>query len=212
MATRGLDGFKELEPNNLIEDLVTYIESELPSFPKSEEFIQVLTQKKNENQHSLSFCIYMTNKCQSKFYFARENAQKGSSVIDIGIYNGAILIFTIEAKLLPTPIVGKSTQRKEHEYVYGHGGGMQRFKEGNHGVDNSNKLLRENGLIAFIKENDFEFWHNKVNQWISDISWDNSEILEKVYFKFVGKLLSTHKRDDNQEFKLHHFWVKVLEA
>lgn len=209
MATKGLMGFRQLEPSTITQDLVSFIETELLSFPKSDEFVQVLEQKKNENQHSLSFCLYMTNKCQAKFYFARENAQKGSSVIDIGVYNGAILIFTIEAKLLPTPIVGKKSKRMEHEYVYGNGGGIQRFKDGNHGLDNANRLLPENGLLAFIKENDFEFWLNQVNTWIADINWEKTEVLEKVYFTTIGKLKSKHQRADKQEFKLHHFWIAV---
>src|SRR5690606_38663730 len=126
------------------------------------EFVDILTMKKHENQHSQSFCTYMTNKCRSIYYFGRENTQVGSHTIDIGIYHGSILIFTIEAKLLPTPT--QSSPRTEHEYVYGRGAGIQRFRDGVHGVDNQNKPLPENGLIAYIKEQDFDHWLSKINQ------------------------------------------------
>ncbi|HEY0057024.1 MAG TPA: hypothetical protein VGB63_16865 [Pedobacter sp.] len=204
----GINEFRQLEPNTLVTELVAYIELELPNFPTSLEFIDVLEQKKNENQHSLSFCLYMTNGCKSKFYFARENAQKGSSVIDIGVYRGSILIFTIEAKLLPVPLKNDSG-RNEHEYVFGKGAAIQRFKDGKHGLDNNDSLLDENGVIAFVKESDFDFWLTKVNQWVIEASWKESEKLKKAYFTSIGKLTSIHQRYDNSNVTLHHFWVDV---
>jgi len=201
--------FIMLEPADIVSDLVILIESQLPTFSLSEEFVNILEKKKNENQHSLSFCAYMTNVCKSRFYFARENAQKGARVIDIAVYKGGILVFTIEAKLLPTP-KGKSTkERDEHEYVYGRGAGIQRFKEGHHGRDNVDNLLLESGLIGFLKDNSFDFWHGKVNQWINDANWGHDEILSKIYFDSVGKLMSRHIRFDHSTIILHHFWVKV---
>lgn len=198
--------FKVLQPNTLIQELVNYIEEQLPDFKNSDEFIQNLTKKKNENQHSLAFCLFMTNLCKSKFNFQRENAQKGSFTIDIGVYAGANLIFTIEAKLLPTPI---SSSRQEHEYVYGKGAGIQRFKDGHHGVDNMDCYIDENALIAYITEQDFSNWYSKVNQWVLDANWDKSELLQKDYFSTIGKLNSQHKRNDETFVKLHHFWVYV---
>ena len=139
--------FQVLEPNELIQELVNYIEQELPNFKDSEEFVVNLRKKKNENQHSGALCLFMTNLCKSKFYFQREPSQKGSRTIDIGIYKGSNMIFTIEAKLLPTPI---DLERNEYEYVYGRGAGIQRFKDGHHGVDVMDDNIYENGLIAYI--------------------------------------------------------------
>ena len=150
----------------------------------------------------------MTNKCNSRFYFARENAQNGQSTVDIGIYKGSNLIFTIEAKLLPKH---KLNPRKEYEYVYGKGAGMQRFRENNHGLDNSDKLLVENGLIAFVKEDSFETWFLKINQWILDANWPETEQLQKDYFGQIAKLKSQHTRIDNSKLILHHFWVNVAQ-
>lgn len=206
----GIKGFKELEANTLIEELISNIEKELPNFSNSEEFKELLKTKKNENQHSSAFCLFMTSKCLNKYYFMRENAQRGASVIDIGVYNGRNLIFTIEAKLFPIPKGTKSKPRDKHEYVYGKGAGIQRFKEGKHGVDNSNNLLSENGLIGYIKEKGFDFWHKQVNKWVTDATWDKSEKLEKIYFNSTARLKSKHIRINNSEVLLHHFWVYVM--
>ena len=195
--------------NQAISDLIKYIEETLPGFPNSQEFIDILKKKKNENQHSLSFCVYMANKAKSKYSFIRENSQRGSYTIDIGIYQGSNLIFTIEAKLLPTPKGTKKKPRAEHEYVYGKGAGIQRFRDGFHGVDNQDNSLLHNGMIAYIKEKDFEYWFSKVNQWILDAQWGKSEQLEKIYFKTMAKLVSKHRRPNACDVKLYHFWIYV---
>lgn len=203
----GIKDFNQLKPNNLVSELVKFIENELPLFSDSKEFISILEKKKNENQHSMSFCVFMTNKCKSKFYFGRENAQNGSSVIDIGIYFGNLLIFTIEAKLLPTP---PKKDRNEFEYVYGNGAGIQRFKEGKHGVDNNDNQLPENGLLAYINNEDFQYWVEKINKWILDAGWDKSEQLQKSNFSTIAKHISNHIRSNSSSLTLHHFWVKVF--
>ena len=195
--------------NQAIFHLIKYIEEALPNFPNSQEFVDILEKKKNENQHSLSFCVYMTNECKSTYYFARENAQLGRHTIDIGIYYGSNLIFTIEAKLLPTPKGTRTKPRDEHEYVYGKGAGIQRFRNGFHGVDNRDNPIIENGMIAYIKEESFEYWLTMINQWIIDAQWDESEQLTKVYFESIGKCLSKHPRPGAPDVILYHFWIYV---
>lgn len=200
------DQIEEGSSDQVVLDVIQYVGDSLPEFPASSEFADILAKKKNENQHSLAFCTYMTNKCKSHYYFCRENSQKGPYTIDIAVYYGGTLIFTIEAKLLPTP-----KQRAEHEYVYGEkGAGIQRFRDGFHGVDNQDRPLSENGLIAYIQEQDFDYWLSKINQWILDAKWDESEQLEKNYFKKqIAKLFSKHPRNGASEVTLHHFWVNV---
>jgi len=191
-------------------DLIKYIEETLPAFTNSREFIDILEKKKNENQHSRAYCLYMIYKSKDKEYgFVPETLQIGSHTIDIGIYKGTVLIFTIEAKILPTPKGTKKKPRAEHEYVYGKGAGIQRFRDGVHGVDNRNNPLSENGMIAYIKEKDFEYWFYKVNQWILNAQWDKSEQLEKIHFKSIGKLLSKHPRQMASDVSLYHFWIYV---
>lgn len=199
--------YKELEPDTLVQELVVYIENQLPNLKSSPEFVDILIKKKNENQHSQSFCVFMTNQCGAKFNFQRENAQKGSTSIDIGVYRGSILFFTIEAKLLPIP---QDSKRNIYEYVYGKGAGIQRFKDGDHGVDNMDNFIHENGMIAYVKENDFQTWLDRINQWILDANWGETEKLEKKYFKTTAKLISKHTRLDNSDLILHHFWVNVV--
>lgn len=202
----GIQTFRELRPNKLTRRLLTYIRETISLFPSSDEFKNILQKKKNENQHSTSFCVFMTNYCLSKFNFQGENAQKGSFTIDIGVYKGAVLIFVIEAKLLPIPTKGT---RKEYEYVYGKGAGIQRFKDGNHGVDNVDIPFSDSGMIAFIKENNFDFWLKKINGWILAANWQKSEQLQAVKIGETANLLSAHTLKDNSMIRLHHFWVSV---
>ncbi len=203
----GIDTFRELQPNRLVQKLVSTIGNSLYDFSHSEEFESVLAKRKNENQHSLAFCLYMSN--FSQFNFMRENAQKGSYSIDIGVYKGAVLIFVMEAKLLPTPKGSKQKPRPEHEYVYGKGAGVQRFRDGQHGVDNEDNPLSDCGMIAYIEAEDFDYWFNKVNQWILDAEWTASEQLVKITIEKTAVLLSAHPRQEGSIIRLHHFWVKV---
>ncbi len=206
----GLDTFNQLEPNEVFQKLIRHIETTLPEFSTSDEFANLLKIKKNEDQHTIAFCLFMNNRQAYSFVFQREIPQKGSFKVDIGVHKGTVLLFTIEAKLLPTPIRGKKSKRKKYEYVYGKSGGIQRFKDGNHGLDHQLELLPENGLIAFVKKEQFEHWLPTINQWIKDVEWDESEQLQKVYFNTTtAKLLSKHKRVDGSDLTLHHFWVYV---
>lgn len=205
----GIESYRELKPNKEVQKLIAYFGDKLTFFPQSNEFREILRQKKNEDQHSGAICVYMTNTSQAKFNFQREIAQVGSHTIDIGVYKGAILIFVIEAKILPTPEGTSSRPRYEHEYVYGHGAGIQRYKHGAHGVDNENNPFPDCGMLAYVKENDFSFWHAKVNQWILDAGWDATEQLQKVSLDMTAKFISEHLREDDSKIRLHHFWVYV---
>lgn len=205
----GIKGFKVLKPHNEVDDIIHCIEKYLPLFVSSSEFIDITSVKKNENQHSTAFCVYMNYNSPKRICFSREGSQKGSSTIDMVVYAGSKVVFAIEAKLLPTPLGTTSDPRDEHEYVYGKGAGIQRFKDGKHGLDDQNVPLQQNALIAYIKEDDFKCWYERVNQWINDASWPSSESLDKIYFKTTAKLLSEHTRLDKSLVKIHHFWVIV---
>lgn len=205
----GLNEFTQLQPSKVVDQLLHLIDAYLPTFIGSEEFINILERKKNENQHSLSFCVYMTNQCASRFYFGRENAQFGSSVIDIGVYHGGNLIFTIEAKLLPTPKGTKKKPRAEHEYVYGDGAGIQRFRDEKHGLDNAGNLLPESGMIAFTKKEDFDLWLKRINNWVLAAGWSNTEMLTGTISSPISKLQSVHTRSGKSRILLHHYWIKV---
>lgn len=205
----GIKGFKVLKPHNEVDDIIHCIEKYLPLFVSSSEFIDITSVKKNENQHSTAFCVYMNYNSPKRICFSREASQKGSSTIDMVVYAGSKIVFAIEAKLLPTPKGTISEPRAEHEYVYGKGAGIQRFRDGKHGLDDQNVPLLQNALIAYIKEDDFDKWHKRINKWVDDASWPSSEHLDKVYFNKTAKLLSEHTRSDKSLVSLHHFWVLV---
>ncbi len=205
---------KILRPNVLVSKLIASVDEHITHFTTSKVFDNILKKKKNEKQHTMAFCVFMNNYLNEDNFslvFNHETPQKGSYVVDIGVFhkNSGLLIFTIEAKLLPTPKGTKKSPRNEYEYVYGKGAGIQRFKEGKHGVDNRDRNIPINGLIAFVKENDFNHWYTKINQWILDAGWNSSEQLQKIHINTTAKLKSTHPRVDGSEVVLHHFWVDV---
>ena len=197
---------KHRKSKDNLTELIHIIEQNLASFPYSLEFETILAQKKDENQHSDAFCAFISRVCDNHFQFVRELSQYGACRIDIGIRHNSWVIFTIEAKVLPTPIYKDST---EHQYVYGKGGGIERFKQGKHGLDDTNNKLPINGMIAYIKKQDFTYWHTKVNQWIKDANWDDSELLTQKYPTQQDKYISQHPRKDGTHVTLHHFWVLV---
>ncbi len=125
-------------------------------------------------------------------------------------------LFVIEAKILPTP----SPKKREKEYVIGENfkvsgekkcnGGIERFKIEKHGFS-----LKESGLIAFIENDNFTNWINKINIWIDELSkveynWSVDEKLNNLeidddysYSKSIAKL------NIPKEIVLHHFWVNL---
>lgn len=209
----GISSFKQLEPNTLLNGVIEYVEKQLPYFVNSQTFKKVTVKKKNETQHTSAFCLFMM-KDQDKYNFMSEVAQRDSRRIDIAIISKASddIIFTIEAKILPTPPGTKKSPRAKSEYVFSNkgeaGAAMQRFRDGVHGLDFNETYLPENGIIAYVKDNDFDFWLKQINQWVLDASWSNSEKLEKVFFNTTAKLISKHNRDESSLI-LHHFWVKI---
>ncbi|MBN8682005.1 MAG: hypothetical protein J0L99_05110 [Chitinophagales bacterium] len=206
----GIETFRELSPNKLVEDLLVIIGRDLDDFPVSQEFQEVLRLKKNENQHSTAYCLFMTNSCQSRYYFCRENAQKGSSTVDIAVYKGVHVIFVIEAKVLPTPKSTSNKIRNEYEYVYGKGAAIQRFKDLEHGLDNQNIPLADSGVMAFIKNGSINSWYIKINQWIRDATWNDVEQIKMLtQLATSAKLISVHTRKNGSSIRLHHFWIKV---
>lgn len=204
----GIDEFSELEFNEKRSHLLELIEGRIMLFSESTTLQKITSKKKAEPNHTTAFNQFMM-KGQNKFAFHAETAQKGTHKADIHILDMDTdeTIFIIEAKILPTP---PSAKRKEHEYVYGEkGAGIQRFKEGKHGVDFEDNLLDQNGMIAYIKEKDFAHWHTQINQWIMDAGWGESENLNPKYENQLDKYKSQHKRGKNDNVTLHHFWVQV---
>lgn len=210
----GIKTFNLIKPYNIIDEVLGILEKHLPDFASSTTYEKLMVVKKNETHHTTALCVFMM-KNQDKLTFMPEVYQKGASKIDIGIYDKATdnLIFTIEAKVLPTPRGTKTKPRAQSEYVYsldGQGGaGIQRFKKGMHGLDSNDKPLSSSAMIAYIKENDFKYWLDQTNKWITEANWDSKEHLSEIYLSPIGKLTSLHKREDSSELNLFHFWLKL---
>lgn len=205
-------GDKALEE---VPNVVKLIIDHLPQFPTSSAFRKITRGKKgskgkkNETQYSDAFAEYMTQFGKDKYTFRTEVAQVGSSKIDIGIRFSHELIYTIEGKILPTPNGTKSKPRDEHEYVYrdkGSGAGIERFKQGKHGVDDAEEPLLQNGMLAYVKEQGFDHWLGQVNQWVEDAGWGESEKLTATEHRFVFH--SEHQREKtSMAVMLDHFWM-----
>jgi hypothetical protein len=117
------------------------------------------------------------------------------------------LIYCIEAKRLPT---GKVGSKREKEYVFGDGGGIQRFKENKHGIGRKGNLLQRNGIVGYVQSDNFSFWHKTINQWIlDDPTWDNSEALSIGNFSAIAQMESTHERISGDKLHLTHFWINL---
>ncbi|TAE74419.1 MAG: hypothetical protein EAZ85_04755 [Bacteroidetes bacterium] len=222
---QGISGFqndelKSTEEQISIEriELVNVIETNLRNFNTSRSIKRITNTENNENKYSEAFCDFMTQLAKGKFTFMREQAS-GRFTVDIGVLWNSDVIFNIEAKFLPTPDSkkakpnSKTPKRDTHEYVYknvGINAGIERFKKCEHGRDNDKKLLPENGMIAYIKEQDFDYWFDKINEWIKEAGWCYSEILYTKYPNRDDIFISTHSRTDGSNVILHHFWVKVV--
>ncbi len=205
MNTTGIKSFQKLAPNNLITVLVEFIEGEISGFPSSDEFQRILATRKNENLYTIAFLLYLRSKRNPHFNFINEQPQKSSNTVDVGVYWGTKLFYTLEAKILPTPI---NATRHEHEYVYGKGGGIERFKNRNHGIDNDGNMLTNSGMIAYVEAEDYTYWFDLINQWIDDAKWGKDEKLEEIKLSISARLCSKHVTS-NDSIQLDHFWIKV---
>ncbi len=116
-------------------------------------------------------------------------------------------LFVVESKILPAP----PPKNRKTEYVLGDNknGGIERFKIEKHG-----KGLNECGIVGFIKQEGFEFWKNKVNDWIDnlakdDIFWSSDEMLKvdkiSTHYSFLQSI--AHREID--DIFIYHFWIKI---
>jgi len=180
-----IEDFNQLEGYEPIKEIIQLIEQKLDSFTTSSTFQKQTVKKKGETQHSTAYANFMA-KGGHNFNFLTEIYQKGSCKIDIGIYDKDTddLLFTIEAKVLPTP--NPSKDRDIHEYVYrdkGNGAAIQRFKDEVHGIDTNENLLVHNAILAYIKEEDYKFWLQKINAWIVDAGWNKENLDLKSFLE-----------------------------
>ncbi len=126
-------------------------------------------------------------------------------------------LFPVECKRLPMPDPSNA-KRDEWEYVVnrnGSTGGIQRFKEANHGADHSFA-----GMIGFIQdESDGPAWLAHVNGWITELckednsTWSETEQLTVISHTKRQKLLccqSNHDRPSlGSKIEINHAWIEM---
>lgn len=186
--------------NGKIASLLNFLEKHLTEFSGNRYL------KTNTHEEILNQKLFRYLSCQNTaFVFIPENRDEtgvNKSKPDFGVYekyevydDNQKRFFDIECKRLYD--ITKSKQ-----YVLGETGGIQRFKENKHG-----KGLPYSAMIGYVEIEDFYFWHNKVNSWISD----KNEHLEEIAIKEIAKYKSTHKRIDTQKrpIELLHFWLNI---
>jgi len=116
-------------------------------------------------------------------------------------------IYSVESKRLPSPVISR-----EKEYVIGdkNNGGIERYKSEKHG-----KGLSECGLLGFVEDQGFKYWHVSVNGWIDDLcklpatTWKSDELLyESQYASDYSVFHSVaHRRTDDVD--LMHLWISI---
>lgn len=191
----------------------------------------------NENGLTQKLCILLNRiKDKEPFFFQPEDMEdknRGNSPkIDVGVFSDKEKItvydttygeddsfFKIEAKRL-----AKISVAREKEYVIGRmgqdkyleTGGIERFKKGIHG-----KNLRHAAIIGYIQNEDFDYWFNLINSWITELItqkgnfWQEEDKLIKANQGFESGLVlnSTNfraKPNSKPDYiHLTHFWVDL---
>lgn len=144
---------------------------------------------------------------------------------DIGVYLGrqyssynTNIFCWIEAKRLPTP---KSRHRDEREYVFvDHSqiqfegnGGIERFKLNKHGEG-----LPVSIMFGYVQSNTFEYWEEKVNQWLLTYASIDPCYHEEKLIRISpngNRFQSTHLRVDHRsgqkmnDITIYHFWITL---
>jgi hypothetical protein len=208
-------------PDKTIIDLLIFIEKGVETFTNSSPFKNQYHGNSDEDHLTeILVCHYQeTNRHHSENYLImNQPKQKNKRKVDIGfgLHSGARnYLFCIEAKILPT-----------REYVTSNTGAIKRFKKCEHGLSSSNpntrKPLSYSGIVAYVKSGTFDEHFLKINEKILenvrkfsqqpdefDLTWHDSEQLNKVNFSPFAKLLSRHPRQEAPDIRLYHFWIYI---
>lgn len=129
-------------------------------------------------------------------------------------YTDLDTLLPIECKRLPTPADNK---RDEREYVIHRGrstGGIQRFKDGNHGA-----VHRVGGIIGYLQAESASAWSARIGSWISELAedgatgWSADDLLHPEWddsANQVATFRSSHERKKGlPRIELRHVWVNM---
>jgi hypothetical protein len=211
-------GDKRLDYKKIIFKVIEFLDEHIEGFPQhlSNSFFD----EENEKRINEMLSAYL-NYCMSDFYiidtfrfsFIKDTSIESSNYNpDIGVMLGNKMasttnsFFHIECKRLP------ARAGHEREYVQGKLGGIQRFKEGNHG-----KGLNYSAMVGYIQSDSFEAWYEKVNSWIDELiqsenklHWQNGDKIMPRSIENYQKYTSSHTRLLHKEpIILYHYWILV---
>jgi len=209
-----------------VDKLISFLELHLPDFTDefavdssinendiTELLYKHLTKRKRYNNEEVEYPFDFQPEKSQKKKKAKGHAKRVDMAANLLVADRDLqVVFTIEAKKLPTD---KEKGKREKEYV-SHtnsklkpAGGIQRFKEELHGIDDQGDFLPRNGIIAYTSEKCHLDWFDKVNVWIDECSWGEQERLVNKYYSKVSKFTSIHKTITSRKVSLEHFWIEV---
>lgn len=211
-------GDKRLDYKIIISKVVEFLDHTIEGFP---QFLSISGFcEENEKRINEMLATYLNN-CTVDFFgidtfrfsFIKDTSIKSSNYNpDIGVMLGNKMasttnsFFHIECKRLP------SRAGHEREYVQGKLGGIQRFKEGNHGNG-----LNYSAMVGYVQSNTFENWYLNVNSWIDELitsnnvlNWNADDKLNPDIEGSFQRFTSLHQRKNVPEpLKLFHYWISV---
>lgn len=210
---------KKKEIVDAIAKLLAFMDDNLPKFLNEFPHNKKKAHSMNENTLTEALVFFLVNTARTEeFSFMQQTTQEGKRTVDIGVFlfgNQLNYIFCIEAKFLP---------HSPFDYITGEYAAIKRFKANEHGLNNSiEKIpLSQNGIIAYVKSGTFDEHFLRINEKIQELAlkhslitdefgltWDNSEQLEKIYFRSIAKLISKHTRKKASYVSLYHFWIYI---
>lgn len=172
----------------------------------------------SENELNSSLCKYLQVQASSLFtmvFFSHQELQGGGRSTDLSasptqsvafggkLYNTYTPFLVFEGKRLPPP-----RRSREKEYVTGgvdasgkpiFSGGIQRFKLGLHGADQSVAVM-----LGYIQAKTASDWHTKVNEWIAELAGKKSPDGCKWELKDgLGKLRADNAKSTARSGSMH---------
>lgn len=207
-----------VDSNFEVDLILSFIDRNISGFP---DYYQSIRDSKKENRISDNLVQHF-ELCKSEsesyfpFRFSKNPTQPESDKeTDIGV-------FVMSRARKPIPIIEFEAKRlsessNNKEYVCGIRGGIERFKRGHH-----SSHLKVCGMFGYIQNRTSSEWIEKINNWISELSqensdltidWsDNKELLSEIEsFPLVEKLSSMHQRtSQHNSIKLWHYLIDLI--
>ena len=212
----------DADKSTSIKKVIEFLDKNLPQFPSYFKNKTSVIAVEPEDDISQILWVFLERKARSEFFMVQFQYRyfKTRRSSDFGIIEAEDnhqntldeYFFVIEAKRLPTDFKDKN---REKEYVLSDAGGMQRYKKGYHGAG-----LSDSALIGYIQKENCNHWHQKINEWISDLIntnkaiWNNDDklTLEKD-FTNTKKYSSENSRivdSKKDSIKIHHYLMELV--